>query len=63
MMIARASAGTLTPSLTVIVTFTSEARGSIASILPTGTPTTRTSSPRVEADRRGEVGDHLVTAA
>ena len=45
MMSARASAGSLTPSSTVIVTLTSLARGSIESIVPTGTPTTRTSSP------------------
>ena len=44
-MIARASAGTRTSSDTDMVTLTSAARGSIESILPTGTPTTRTSSP------------------
>ena len=45
MMMARASAGILTSSRTVMVTLTSSARGSIESIVPTGTPTTRTSSP------------------
>ena len=45
MMIACASAGILTPSSTDMVILTSLARGSIDSILPTGTPTTRTSSP------------------
>ena len=45
MMSALASAGTLTPSFTDMVTLTSSARGSIESIVPTGTPTMRTSSP------------------
>ena len=45
MMIARASAGSLTSSRTVIVTLTSAARGLIESMVPTGTPTTPTSSP------------------
>ncbi len=45
MTIARASAGSLTSSRTVIVTSTSEARGLIESMVPTGTPTTLTLSP------------------
>ncbi len=45
MISALASAGTLTSLSTVMVIFTSEGRGSIESIRPTGTPTTRTSSP------------------
>ena len=42
---ARASAGNLTLSCTVIVILTASASGEIDSIEPTGTPTTRTSSP------------------
>src|ERR1700729_3078401 len=45
MMIARASAGTLTSRSTDMVIFTSSARGSIDSMVPTGTPTIRIWSP------------------
>ena len=45
MISALASAGTFTPSCTDIVIITSVARGSIDSIVPTGTPTMRTWSP------------------
>jgi hypothetical protein len=41
MTIARASAATLMPRSTDIVILTSSARGSIESIVPTGTPTMR----------------------
>ena len=42
---ALASAGSFTPSFTVMVILTSVARGSMESMVPTGTPITRTSSP------------------
>ena len=43
--IARASAGIFTPSFTVMETLTELGCGSTESMVPTGTPTTRTSSP------------------
>jgi hypothetical protein len=45
MITARASAGTLRPSFTLMVILTASACGVIDSIEPIGTPTTRTSSP------------------
>ena len=46
-----------------MVIFTSSARGSIDSIVPTGTPTIADLVTGIQPDRGGEVADDLVAAA
>ena len=59
MMMARASAGTFTPSCTVIVTLTSLARGWMDSMCRPA-PDHPHVVTRVQANRRREVSDDLV---